>query len=142
MAAAFLLGRDMNYQQAFVEHYKAVRARITNQKPPQVKMLSPPPQPEPEVIEPPEPRDERPHPDPRMQILRECAKEYGCTVSDMLGKYRNENIILARRKAMWRLHKRGTMSLTQIGRYLNKDHSTVLHALRKYEKSLAQGEAK
>ena len=132
----------MNYQQAIVEHYRAVRARIAN---PKLKS-PPPPKPEAEMITPPElpepPQEERPHPDPRMQILRECAREYGCTVSDMLGKCRNENIILARRKAMWRLHKRGTMSLTQIGRYLNKDHSTVLHALRKYEKSLAQGEAK
>jgi len=128
----------MNYQQAFVEHYKAVRARISNPKP----KAAPPPQPEPEVIEPPEPRDERPHPDPRMQILRECAREHGCTVQEILSPTRFSNVIKARRKAMWRLHKRGTMSLTQIGRYLNKDHSTVLHALRKYEKSLAQGEAK
>jgi chromosomal replication initiation ATPase DnaA len=77
-----------------------------------------------------------------MQILRECAKEYGCTVQEILSASRFANVINARHKAMWRLYQRGTMSLVQIGRYIKKDHATVLHAIRKHEKSLAQGEAK
>lgn len=137
----------MNYQQAITEHYRAVRARIANPKAPQVRSM--PKQPEPtedQVAEALKPKqiviEERPHSDPRVNILRQCAKEYGCTVNEIMGACRMKNVILARRKAMWMLNQRGTMSLAAIGRFLNKDHSTVIHALKKHEKSLAQGEAK
>lgn len=131
----------MNYQQAFADHYKAVRARIENAKmraslPKLDRCLS-------EDLTPSE-RPPKPliEPDPRREILRHCATEYGCTVADMMSENRVTHVMLARRKAMWLLHKRGTMSKAAIGRYFNKDHTTVIHAVRAYEKSLAQGEAK
>jgi hypothetical protein len=126
----------MNYQQAFAEHYKAVRARIANAKPMPVQLPSSgPSEPEPSKAA---PRSS----DPRMKILYECAEENGCTIEDMLGPSRCKNFVKARWEAIWRLHQRKTMSMAQIGQYLNKDHSTVINAIRKYEKSLAQGEAK
>jgi len=144
MAAAFVLGRDMNYQQAFVEHYKAVRARIVN---PKLKMMQAAPivaLEEPEQIPEKEPEPEKlpRSSDPRVNILRDCANEYGCTVEDIMGASRRTNVMFARRKAIWLIYARGRMSKAAVGRYLNKDHTTVVYALRKYEKSLAQGEAK
>lgn len=126
----------MDYQQAFAEHYKAVRARIANAKPIAIKpLLSEHSKPEPSKSA---PRIS----DPRMKILYECAEENGCTIEDILGPSRCKNFVKARWEAIWRLHQRKTMSMAQIGQYLNKDHSTVINAIRQYEKSLAQGEAK
>lgn len=130
----------MDYQQTLHNHYKSVRDRITNARmkpksihPPEIQFF-------PNVCELP-PKKRIIEPDPRREILRQCATEFGCTVSDILSDRKTTNIMLARRKAMWLLHKRGTMSKAAIGRYLNKDHTTVIHALRGYEKSLARGEA-
>lgn len=135
----------MNYQQALTDHYKIVRARITNPKfklktvPPVIVLEAPEPEPEPAQAPVPElPRSS----DPRVNILRDCANEYGCTVADMMGVSRKMKVTLARRKAMYLLWQRGTMSKAHIGRFLNKDHTTVIHALRSYEKDLAKrGEA-
>lgn len=133
----------MNYQQALTDHYKIVRARIAN---PKIKLKTVPPVivleiPEPEPAQAPVPELPRSS-DPRVNILRDCANEYGCTVADMMGVSRKMKITLARRKAMYLLWQRGTMSKAHIGRFLNKDHTTVIHALRSYEKDLAKrGEA-
>lgn len=132
-----------------VQHYKAVRARITSGiMKPKTKYVSvvfelPPiiePEPEPiaEPVIPPLPRSS----DPRVNILRDCAHEYGCTLQELMSASRKTRIMLARRKAMYLLWQRGTMSKAHIGRFLNKDHTTVIHAIRSYEKSLAKrGEA-
>lgn len=134
----------MDYQQAFAEHYRAVRARIVN---PKIKTITAPQaffsQPEPAREPEPEPVAELPRSsDPRVNILRDCANEYGCTVADMMGNARKMKVTLARRKAMHLLWRRGTMSKAHIGRFMNKDHTTVIYALRSYEKDLAKkGEA-
>lgn len=80
--------------------------------------------------------------DPRMQIMEQCAKEYGCTVSDIFGRRKITNIMLARRKAAYLLVKRGRVSIADVGRYLNRDHTTILYAVKMYEKAFARGEGK
>lgn len=130
----------MNYQQAFIDHYKAVRARISNAaaRPPAAKTIN-------RQIDgsyPDLPVRRPAESSPKLEILRQCATEFGCTVSEIMSENKISHVMLARRKAMWLLHQRGTMSKSAIGRYMNKDHTTVIHAIRAYEKSLAQGEAK
>ena len=127
----------MNHQEQ-IEHYKAVRERISGgtAKPKIVQEI----QPEPKIrVEPdfsqPEPKI-RVEPDFRKRIIAECAAEFGITANDILGNSRVAHIVMARRKAAWIFHQRGTMSYPQIGRILNKDHSTIIHAVRRYKQSL------
>ena len=114
----------MNHQEQ-IEHYKAVRERISSgtAKPKIVQEI----QPEPKI---------RVEPDFRKRIIAECAAEFGITANDILGNSRVAHIVMARRKAAWIFHQRGTMSYPQIGRILNKDHSTIIHAVRRYKQSL------
>lgn len=130
-----------------VQHYKAVRARIASGAfKPKAKyvpvVLERPPVMEPALAPEPIPDPLPRSSDPRVNILRDCANEYGCTLQELMSASRKTRIMLARRKAMYLLWQRGTMSKAHIGRYLNKDHTTVIHAIRSYEKSLAKrGEA-
>ena len=122
----------MNYQEQ-VEHYKAVRARISGGvvKLKTIQEIQPDPQPDPE----PEPKA-RVERDFRKRIIADCAEEFGIRVKDILGNSRVNHIVMARRKAAWIFYQRGTMSYPQIGRLLNKDHSTIIHAVKKYQESL------
>ena len=111
----------MNYEEQ-VAHYKEVRARIINGAP-RAAIVQ-------EAQSIPVLFAEK---DPRREILRECANEYGCTVADLMGDSRRSEIVHARRKAMYLIYSRGTMSKAGVGRYMKKDHTTVMHALKKYE---------
>jgi len=113
----------MNYQEQ-MEHYKAVRSRLINGAPraaiaqeAQAQSIAVP------FVE----------KDPRREILRDCANEYGCSVADLMGHSRRSEIVHARRKAMYLIYNRGKMSKAGVGRFMNKDHTTVMHALKKYE---------
>lgn len=112
----------MNYQQQ-VEHYKAVRLRIANasKKLPEIEetaVLQC-------VLDIPK--------DPRKEILKSVAQEFGVKVEDLLGSSRVTIVKQARWKAAWLLHQRGTMSISAIAKFLNKNHTTILHALNKYK---------
>ena len=113
----------MNYQEQ-MEHYKAVRSRLINGAPRAAKAQEAQSQ----TI--PVPFVEK---DPRRQILMDCANEYGCSVADLMGHSRRSEIVHARRKAMYLIYNRGKMSKAGVGRFMNKDHTTVMHALKKYE---------
>ena len=122
----------MNHQEQ-VEHYKAVRARISAGVVKLKTIEKIQPEPEPDLVPEPKAPVER---DFRKRIIAECAEEFGITVKDILGNSRVNHIVMARRKAAWIFYQRGTMSYPQIGRLLNKDHSTIIHAVKKYQQSL------
>lgn len=67
------------------------------------------------------------------EIIREKAKEYGVTPDHIKGNGRNAFLVRVRHEAMAEAYlRRPDMSLTQIGKQFgNKDHTTVLSALRK-----------
>jgi chromosomal replication initiation ATPase DnaA len=113
----------MNYQEQ-MEHYKAVRSRLINGAPRAAIVQEAQAQSIPVAFA------ER---DPRREILRDCANEYGCSVADLMGHSRRSEIVHARRKAMYLIYSRGKMSKAGVGRFMNKDHTTVMHALKKYE---------
>jgi chromosomal replication initiation ATPase DnaA len=132
----------MNLEQQ-IEHYKAVKQRIATGTPKPIQIeQTPEEQPQLEeliyrwVANKPSFRD------PRLQIVAQCAKEYGCTVADIFGPRKPTNIVLARRKAAYLLVQRKRTSIADVGRYLNRDHTTILHAVKMYEKALARGEGK
>ena len=66
----------------------------------------------------------------------ESAKR-GYTVAEMRSPKRTFDISHARQEVMEALHLRTDLSLTQIGRMFNRDHTTVLHGLRAVAKRRA-----
>lgn len=69
--------------------------------------------------------------------LRAAAAAHGVTVEDLRGAGREQRIAYARQDAMARLRGLDVYgrrpSLAQVGRWLNRDHSTVLHGIRAHE---------
>lgn len=60
------------------------------------------------------------------------ARAMKVTVADIMGPDRAKVFMQARQVAYWVLHQRG-QSTAQIGRRLNRDHSSVINSLRRYE---------
>lgn len=64
------------------------------------------------------------------RTLRETAKRHGMSVDAIKGHSREPRFVKARHEVMVALRDEG-FSLPRIGRILNRDHTTVMHGLRK-----------
>ena len=143
---------SLTYFNDLVQHYRDVDRRIRTApfkpKPPgkaQFRPVEPrPPEPEPE----PEPPDVvkaaiaeldddlaakllRPH--PCTAVINEVCLEHDITREQLISPARTMHIARIRQLAMWRCRQAG-ISLPVIGRYFgNRDHTTVLHAVRKID---------
>ena len=82
---------------------------------------------------------------PQSQMMRAIAaavaQAYGITVADLRGQCRARHFAWPRQETMWRMRQvlneegRHRYSLPQIGAFLGgRDHSTVLHGVRAFEK--------
>jgi chromosomal replication initiation ATPase DnaA len=115
-------------------HYKAVRARLNGGPPPKLVVMKDP-EPEPESVMVFLPQPEIPMLTPAQQILKEVAEKYEITVKDLKGHCRKYKYSLPRHEAAYRIHKELGFSLPKTGRVLgNRDHTTILNSVRKYEK--------
>lgn len=66
-------------------------------------------------------------------IIREVAQRRGVSVRDILGPSRSASIVAIRHEAIAQAYmERPDMSLPELGRRFNRDHTTVIHAVRKY----------
>lgn len=63
------------------------------------------------------------------RVCREVCDETGVSLNALRGRSREQAIVQIRHLAMYAAHERGA-SLSQIGRYLGRDHTTVLHGVR------------
>ena len=71
--------------------------------------------------------------------IRDAALKAGCTPEIILGQRRDRRTAHARQDAMADAYATGRYSLPQIGRAFNRDHTTVLYAVRIVEqRRLAQ----
>ena len=71
------------------------------------------------------------------QIVEKVAKYYDLSVKDMCGKSRVSNIKNARQITMFILSKELSLSTTKIAAEVGvKDHTTVMHGIKKIEKDL------
>lgn len=73
---------------------------------------------------------------PREKNLRDInhlAEGYGYTVVDILGPKRSKHLVYVRNLCVFMLRDKG-YSTTEIGRIMNRDHSTIVHALNKVAK--------
>ena len=156
---------SLTYFNDLVQHYREVDRRIANApfkpKPPKPQFRPvepPPPEPKPKTVY--ELEQERlsaemeaaladlddaltaailaPHPCTR--IINETALEHDISREELLSPTRTLRVVRIRQLAMWRCRQAG-ISLPVIGRYFgNRDHTTVLHAVRKIEAEMREGE--
>ena len=78
---------------------------------------------------------------PMREIIETVAAHYGVNVDDLCSASRKHRFSMPRMIGMWLLRKNNpTRSLPLIGRQFGgKDHTTVLHAVRKIDKWIADG---
>lgn len=75
------------------------------------------------------------------RIISEEAARFGYTVADIMSGRREYALAFARHKSMWRSKCETTWSLPRIGRMFGgKDHTSVLHAIRRIEALQRQGQ--
>jgi chromosomal replication initiator protein len=65
-----------------------------------------------------------------LAAIEEIAQEHGFTAEDILGKSRFRMLVKVRRKCVVMLREKG-YSTTEIGRIMNRDHSTIVTSLQK-----------
>ena len=71
-------------------------------------------------------------------ILKIISKHFGVNRSDLLSNRRNRSIVRPRQIGMYLAKNLTSRSLPEIGRrFGNRDHTTVLHAIRKVEQLMA-----
>lgn len=132
------------YEQSLKAFYAVRRARLLNAKPiakPPLLVRQIPQQPEPvgAPAEMPEPTvDAFGAPlSPARIIINQVAKKHGVTVADIRSPRRDKKTVRARHEAAYRMRHETEMSLPMIGKAIgDRDHTTVLFSVRKFEASL------
>lgn len=69
-------------------------------------------------------------------IMEIVADHYNITVEDIISKKRSNDIAYPRQICMYLCRKLTTVSLTEIGKKLGKDHSTIIHGYEKIEANI------
>ena len=70
---------------------------------------------------------------------RRIARAHGLTLADLKGVRRSKKYVLPRQAfATYAVRKLGC-SQPQVGAFINRDHTTILHALRAHEARVAKG---
>lgn len=72
------------------------------------------------------------------RILIETAAKHKISIKDLRSSAKYSKIVNARWECMYRLKVELNLPLTAIARFMNRDHTSVLHALRKYKKTRLQ----
>ena len=72
-------------------------------------------------------------------IVAEVAAAHRLPVADLMGRSKLKHIVAARHEAMWRIRQvtwadgvTPRYSLPQIGRYFDRDHTSVIHACKRH----------
>lgn len=73
-----------------------------------------------------------PTPEPWRKVLLDVCKKHRIKLVELLGERRSRYLLPARYEAMWRMSRELGMSTVAIGRRLNRDHSSVINALRRF----------
>lgn len=65
-------------------------------------------------------------------IIKEACEKHNITVTRFMSNDRLADSIAARREACYLIAKETNMSVPAIGRFIKRDHSTVMHAIQRY----------
>ena len=75
-------------------------------------------------------------------IRDEVAEAWGATTKALVSHRRSRNIVIPRQVAMFLMRELLDLPLAQIGKYFGgRDHSTVIHSIRKVERQLGEDAA-
>lgn len=80
--------------------------------------------------------DDAPTPVTVDRIMGEVARTYNLTVADITSKNQSKNISHARKIAMYIIREITDLPIMEIGRIFDKDHSTVVYALKSINTAL------
>lgn len=73
-----------------------------------------------------------------LKMAKAVAKARGVSFAEMIGERRSAYLVRTRQEAMWLLKEKCGLSLPQIGRILGgRDHTTILHGIRRHVRRLA-----
>lgn len=73
------------------------------------------------------------------RLVREVCEDAAVSEPAIYSTNRRRHVARARQAAMWRIRKEmPDLSLPQIGRFFNRDHTTVIHAIRAVEARLKE----
>lgn len=75
---------------------------------------------------------------PAMQIVSDVAGRHGLTTNQILSRDTSRRFVWPRQEAMWCLHMTGRYAVAEIGRFFDRDHTTVLHGVRAHAKRMAE----
>lgn len=75
---------------------------------------------------------------PLHDIAAEICAKHCLSMAELVGPCRLQQFVDARHEAWWRARRETRQSLPQIARFFNRDHTTVLHGLRKYEEKIGR----
>jgi len=70
------------------------------------------------------------------RVVKEVSEKRGVAVRDMMIQRRNIDFVMARYEVYWRLREETRWSMPQIGRFVGRDHTTILNGLRVYAEHL------
>lgn len=70
------------------------------------------------------------------RINSAVAEEFGVTKLDMLSRRNTNDCVLPRQVAIWLCRRFTKLSVAHIGRKFERDHTTILHAIRKIDRLL------
>ena len=73
-------------------------------------------------------------------IISQVCKFYSVDETVLRGTQRNRGVAEARQMSMYLIRKLTNLSLPDIGNEFAKDHTTVMHAIRKVEAALKSGD--
>lgn len=73
-------------------------------------------------------------------VLAEVSREYQIHADELKSESRRMVVTLPRQIAMWRMSVEQYRNASEIGRFLNRDHSTVLHAIKKIDALVNSGQ--
>ena len=78
-------------------------------------------------------------PTPNLIVSQVC-KFYSIDESILRGTQKNKGTVEARQVAIYLIRKLTNLSTTEIGKEFNKDHTTMMHSIKKVESALASGD--
>jgi chromosomal replication initiator protein len=69
-------------------------------------------------------------------VTRAVAQKHGISTIEIKSARQSKKIVTARNEAIYRIFCKTTFSLPLIGRLFNRDHTTIIHSLRRHKASM------
>jgi len=73
-------------------------------------------------------------------IIKKVSKFFDVSKDELLGTSRRKDIVRPRQIAICLMRKEGQFSYPAIGKFFNKDHSTIMHSYRKIDDAIKENE--